>query len=293
MLDDDTAGITVSALQATEVNDSWGATSFTITLGSQPAADVTVYVVATPSGQVKVSPVTFTPSDYYQRTVPIEAVIDGTVDGDHQVTLKLTTSSADSKYSNVPLQPLSLMVKDGDKAGISAYFSTFSRTTFESSSTTCVDGSVSVFSKPKANVRVRAVISNPNEATASNTLTFTPSGSLSHPIRICGLDDPYADGDQLYTVKFVVYETTDANYIGLELRERGTAEHQDVIESTPKRLVEQPLVVGRGDYEPIAWVRIEDLKKAAHDSPTSWSSSRRFAIVSNSSKNNRDGAFAA
>ncbi len=50
-----------------------------------------------------------------------------------------------------------------------------------------------------------------------------------------------------------------------ELRDRGSTEHQDVIEATPQRLVEQPLVIGGGDDVVITRMLIEDLKKAAQD----------------------------
>lgn len=216
VFDDDTAVINVGPLQATEINDRNGSTYFELSLATQPTANVTIYIAASPSGQVKVSSVTFTPTDYHQ-TVTVEAVVDQVADGDHQVTLSLTTSSADPKYSQVWLRPLSLTVKDGDKAGISASFETYQRTTYEGWSPTCAEGSVHLTSKPKADVFVRAVISKPNEASSVYTLLFTPDNA-TRPItaQICGVDDPYVDGDQAYTVKFVVYQTTDADYANLE-----------------------------------------------------------------------------
>lgn len=99
--------------------DETGTTrTFTVRLNSPPSANVTVTVVSTNTNEVIITggaTLTFTPANWNtNQTVTIKGVDDGDLDGDQNVIIQLTTSSADSNYNSLPTYTLTVTNIDND-----------------------------------------------------------------------------------------------------------------------------------------------------------------------------------
>ncbi|MFN6447417.1 MAG: FG-GAP-like repeat-containing protein [Nostoc sp. DedSLP05] len=103
--DDDTAGFTISPVNALVTTEAGGSANFTIQLNSQPTADVTLSLSSSkPSeGTVSVSSVTFTAANWNTlQTITVTGVNDGVADDNivYQI-ITGTAVSSDAKYNNV------------------------------------------------------------------------------------------------------------------------------------------------------------------------------------------------
>ena len=122
--DDDTAGLRLSA-SSLRIAEEGGAADYTVRLGSEPTADVTVTVESADEDAVAVSPgsLIFTPGDWdTPQTVTVTA---GAERGGAAVTHRV--SSPDSKYS--ALRPASLSVRLGQDlvSAAAAWLARFAR----------------------------------------------------------------------------------------------------------------------------------------------------------------------
>lgn len=130
VIDNETAGIVVSptaGLTTVESGSGAGACTganntalFTVVLGSQPSADVTIASIAgDPSeGTPDQTSLTFTPANFNQpQTVTVTCVDDPFLDGDvtYSVTLS-NASSGDPYYNNMSVSPVTITNADNDYA---------------------------------------------------------------------------------------------------------------------------------------------------------------------------------
>uniref|UniRef100_UPI00356A1B7A CARDB domain-containing protein n=1 Tax=Stieleria sp. TaxID=2795976 RepID=UPI00356A1B7A len=110
-VDDDTAGITVSAPATLETTEAGGVGVFSIALDSQPLQDVSIDVNVSDQTEASIAPAiyTFTPNNWNQpRTFTVTGVDDLLDDGNvpYQITFT-ATSSADPLYNAIQLNPIS------------------------------------------------------------------------------------------------------------------------------------------------------------------------------------------
>ncbi len=111
-IDDDTAGVTVSAISGS-TSEKGGTATFTVKLNSQPTANVTINLSSsdTTEGTVSPSSLTFTPANWnIPQTVTVTGVKDDIADGN--VTYTIITSaaiSADPKYNGMAVPDVTVI----------------------------------------------------------------------------------------------------------------------------------------------------------------------------------------
>ena len=259
LTDDDTKSVIISKSSET-INESGAGNSFvyTIKLGSQPTATVTVTVSA-PSGiaMVDTTSLTFEANDNSNKIwsraqdVTVTAVdnnVDDATARSGDVTH--TVGGAGSGYeSGVTPGSVTVTLTDDDTAGI---------TTGSVSGQATEDAGTSTFTVrlatlPTSNVVIDVTSEDTGEGTASPAqLTFTPTGNTgrwdqTQTVTVTGVDDSLADGTQSYDISLAVSSTgtTDTNYRNLAAKKvRVSTTDND----TPGVIVTaaDPLVVSEG-----------------------------------------------
>lgn len=215
-LDNDTAGILVSAVSG-NTSEAGGLATFTITLQSQPTANVTVNFDSddTSEGTVAVTSLTFTPADWnVAQTVTITGVDDALADGTQPYQIDFTaTSSSDPNYAGIVPVNVDVANTDNDTAGIAV--SAISGDTAE-------DGTQATFtvvlnSQPFANVIVNFASDDLSEGISTTTsLTFTTADwNVAQTVTVKGQNDAVQDGNQPYQIDFSGTTSTDAAYAAI------------------------------------------------------------------------------
>ena len=232
--DDDTAGLTVSETTVSTVEDGTTDT-FTVQLGSEPTASVTVDIASSDTGEATVSPasITFGATADGNANPPVVAwdaaqMVTVTGQDDNQddraqtYSVTLDPSSTDANYSALQTVSLSGSNADDDTAGLAVSETTVS---------TGEDGTEDMFTVrlttvPAASVTVAIASSDTDEARISPTsITFgaTADAGANPPVvawdaaqtvTVTGQDDDVDNGNQTYTVT-VDPSSTDADYNGL------------------------------------------------------------------------------
>jgi hypothetical protein len=113
-LDDDTAGVAVSAISGNTTEDG-GTATFTVALESQPLAEVVVSLgVDDPTeGSLDRSFLTFTAANWdLPELVTVTGQPDADADGDVTYNLTFVITSQDAKYNEMPLAPLAVTNQD-------------------------------------------------------------------------------------------------------------------------------------------------------------------------------------
>ena len=215
--DNETTGITVSALGGHIVTEAGGTSSFTVVLNSIPSGDVTIPVTSNDltEGTVSPSSITFTNSNWnIPQTVNITGVDDPNPDGNISFTVTLGPStSSDTNYNNLSQPNIAVINEDNDTAGFTIINPTI---------TTNESGTNGVFfvvlnSPPVANVSLPLTNNNPTEGSISTSnLTFTTSSwNIQQAITVTGLDDSSLDGNITYMIQVGAPVSADLAYNSL------------------------------------------------------------------------------
>lgn len=120
ILNDDFADILVNPTAGLVTTESGGSATFTIKLGSQPTADVSINLSSdnTAEGTVTPASVTFTPTNWSTaKTITVKGVNDSLVDGD--VVYHIFTAaaiSADPNYSGRDASDVTVTNRDNDSS---------------------------------------------------------------------------------------------------------------------------------------------------------------------------------
>ncbi|MGE0159717.1 MAG: Ig-like domain-containing protein [Gemmatimonadales bacterium] len=218
-VDDDTAGITVSAASG-PTTEGGGTATFTIRLNSEPTANVVIALSSNDltEGTVSPSSVTFTPSGpniwSSPRTITVTGVNDA-IDDDNIVYQIVTAAavSADPKYSGMNAPDVTFTNVDDDAAGIAV--SPASGPTTEAGGTATF--TVVLLTAPSANVTVGITSSDPTEGTVSTGLLTFTTGTWGTPqtVTVTGQNDDVDDGDVAYTIVTAPATSTDTRYNGV------------------------------------------------------------------------------
>ena len=118
IVDNDTAGITVTAARPLAVSEG-GSATYTVVLTSRPTADVTITAVSDDVGAVAVRPAshTFSPSQWNQaKTFTVRGVADEDTN-DESVGIGHRVTSADAKYAATPASSVRVAVSDTTSPG--------------------------------------------------------------------------------------------------------------------------------------------------------------------------------
>ena len=217
-LDDDQAGIVLTASPPLQTMESGGTIVVTVALLSQPAAAVTVNMSSsdTTEGTVQPAEVVFTQTDWnVAQTVTVRGVDDMDNDGDVSHTVRLTTRSADAEYDELESDDLQLVNLDDDVPGI-VVTPLAGLTTSESGAS----GSFQVIlaTRPTADVTVRMESSDASEGTLSTeSLVFTRSNwSVPQMVTVTGVDDEIVDGDVASSIAILPATSADQDYNALD-----------------------------------------------------------------------------
>lgn len=90
--------------------------SFGVVLDAAPTSNVTI-TFTTADGETSVSPLTFTPSNWFvEQTATVSAVDDTDIEGDHTGVIGLSITSADAAYSALTPPSLIANIVDNDAA---------------------------------------------------------------------------------------------------------------------------------------------------------------------------------
>ncbi|MEW6419423.1 MAG: Calx-beta domain-containing protein, partial [Nitrospirota bacterium] len=118
ILDNDTAGITVTPTSGLVTTEAGGTASFTIVLNTQPMANVTIGLSSSDTTEGTVSPasVTFTTANWNNpQTVTVTGVDDAVVDGNIAYTIvTAAATSTDTTYNGMNASDVSVTNYDND-----------------------------------------------------------------------------------------------------------------------------------------------------------------------------------
>jgi len=188
LADDDTAGITASAISGNTTEGAATAT-FTLVLNTQPTADVTVALSSsdTTEGTVSPSSVTFTNANWNStQTVTVTGVNDDVDDGDivYSIVTAVATST-DSDYSGLNAADVSVTNTDNDTVGVTQ--SATSATIGEASTGSYT---IALNTQPTADVTITLTSDDTTAATVTSSLTFTSvNWASAQTVTITGVND--------------------------------------------------------------------------------------------------------
>jgi len=216
--DDDTVGITVTPTSGLVTTEAGGTATFTVVLGSQPTADVTINLTSDnpAEGTVNLPTLTFTNANWNTpQTVTVTGVDDDIDDGDIAYNIITAATSADATYNGFNLPDVAVTNTDDDTAGITVT-PTSGLVTTEAGGTATF--TVVLGSQPTADVTINLSSDNPAEGTVNlPTLTFTAANwNTPQTVTITGVDDNLADGDNPYNI-ITAATSADATYNGFNL----------------------------------------------------------------------------
>ncbi|WP_168210654.1 beta strand repeat-containing protein [Persicimonas caeni] len=214
--DDDSAGITVSAISGS-TSEAGGQASFTVALNSRPYADVTVSFASSDAGEGSLDKTTLTFTDQNwnaPQTVTLTGQDDLLADGDQPYSVVFSaTTSGDPAYAAITPQNVAVTNTDDDSAGITVTL--VDGTTGEDNA----QGSFAVVlnSQPYADVTVNFASNDAGEGiAATSSLTFTDQNwNAPQQVTVVGQNDAFADGDQPYAIAFSATTSGDAAYAAI------------------------------------------------------------------------------
>lgn len=221
--DDDQPGLNADPKDGLVTNEDGLKAVFDLFLDSQPTDSVTVYLESKDESEGVVSPtqITISPEDWNKRwTVTLTGVDDPSADGNQNYEIEARTESADNNYDRLVIT-VQATNSDNDTPGVTIDRRTGLVTSENGGTATFT---VSLNTRPEADVRIRFTSSNPAEGVVDNpqTLIFTPDNwSTPQTVRVVGVDDPESvepnDGHIGYSILPQPAESDDDDYDGLLL----------------------------------------------------------------------------
>ena len=187
--DNDKAALKVAVPGDLLTTEAGTKVTFTVALGSQPTANVTVAASssATKEGTVAPASLTFTASNWSTpQTVTVTGVDDNVADGNQSYTVSLKASGADAKYAALATSTVSVVNVDDDKVGI-----TVAPTTCATTPGTTATFTVVLKSQPLGPVSIALSSDTVTEGTvAPATLSFTATTwNVAQQVTVTGVDD--------------------------------------------------------------------------------------------------------
>jgi hypothetical protein len=210
----ETVGFLVGLINA-DTTEAGGKATFTVSLSSQPDADVTIPVSSdTPGeGTVNKSSLVFTPANWsVSNTVTVTGVDDDVNDGNkgYNIVLGTVTTSDTTGYSGQNPADVSVNNIDDDDPGFAV--SDISGDTTEAGGTATF--TVKLTCEPGAKVTIPVTSLNTAEGTVDlPSLTFTTSNwSVNNTVTVTGQNDDVDDGDVAYTIDLGAATSLDGDY---------------------------------------------------------------------------------
>ncbi|MFM2421000.1 MAG: hypothetical protein RL385_5723, partial [Pseudomonadota bacterium] len=212
--------IVVSGASGLSTTESGGKASFSVALGAQPSANVTIDVASDNRAEGDVSPTVleFTPDNWdAKQDVVVTGIDDDAEDGPVEYHVVVSPAvSDDPLYNGLDADDITLTNVDNDTAGVSVASASGLQT---SEAGAAARFTVVLNSAPSANVTFALSSSDEGEGTVSpGSITFTPDNwNAAQTVTITGVDDADVDGAQSYTINIAPAESEDDGYSGLSV----------------------------------------------------------------------------
>ncbi|MDB4972743.1 MAG: hypothetical protein JWN48_1084 [Myxococcaceae bacterium] len=210
-------GFKLSKTSGLRTEESGTTDSFTISLTSQPKADVTITVTSSDESEGKASPATivFTTTDWSAaKTITVTGQQDEQQDGDQPYLVQFgAASSTDSAYAGKKPGDVSATNVDDDTAGVSV-LGAASLSTSEPNLTT--NYRLKLNTAPTADVTIALTSGDTTEVTvAPASVVFTKDNwNAEQTITLSGVDDVDLDGPITVKISSAV-TSTDLRYNGI------------------------------------------------------------------------------
>ena len=236
-MDDEFAGIRVSAPSASITSEGGDNITFTVTLNTTPIYDVTIPVFVSDSSEALVSvnggaaadnvTLTFSAQTTSSVTVTVIGQNDNLSDSDQSFWVILSeATSQDESYLGINPQDVALTNTD-DESGIPGFIVTApdNATTTESGQDRTF--TVKLAAKPISDVSIPVYVSDSSEALLTGnvdnlTLTFSSSNyDTAQTITAIAQNDTVDDGDIGYTIFLMPAQSSDPRYNGLNPQDMG------------------------------------------------------------------------
>lgn len=200
--DNDSASIVVST-RALTTTEAGGTDAFTVSLTSQPIANVTVNAFSTDNteGTTEPSTLIFTPANYATpQTVLVRGIDDKFVDGSVLYGVRLGAVSQDPGYADQALPTIGVTNVDNDSARVVVTVPAAGIRINENGNSATF--TVNLVGQPASTVTLPLSLDKPGEARLSTpSLSFTPDNfSTPKTVTVTGLNDFIADGNQSFTI---------------------------------------------------------------------------------------------
>jgi len=219
-VDDDTAGITVSAISG-PLAEKNGQATFTVVLDSEPQAPVAVSFASDDATEGYVSggsSFTFDSSNWAEEvTVTVSAKDDNLDDGDIRFLIETSAAqSSDTKYKDMQGSDVAVVNVDDDTSGI--VVAPTELVVSEKGGSAARDFKVRLAAEPTAPVTIDLEVSDDTEVTISvSTLQFSKTNwDVHQAVLVTGLPDVLADGDQVLSVILQPATSNDPLYDGMQ-----------------------------------------------------------------------------
>ena len=205
IVDDDTAGVTVSKSAVTVTEEDTTGDTYTVVLDSQPTANVTITIGGQGAADITATPtpLTFTTTNWATaQTVTVTAGDDtDTAIDTHSLTH--SAMSSDTKYSGISIPNVGVTVNDNDSTIPALSFDSINITVDEDDSQATLSVELSQASADTVTVDYAtsdgSALAGDDYTTTSGTLTFAP-GETVKAIIVPILDDATYEPTQQFDV---------------------------------------------------------------------------------------------
>jgi alpha-tubulin suppressor-like RCC1 family protein len=220
-VDDDSAGITLTAPVLLVTSEIGGQAEFTLVLNTRPTADVIIDLASSDPGEGAVTParVTFTPVNWKApQTLTVTGLNDDLADGNQVYTVSVTTiTSADPLYAALPHPTVDASNVDDDTAGVLVRGTSASTLTVTEAGTQATL-SVVLTSAPTADVTIPVNSSDLSEGSVNPTSLVFNASNWKAPqiVTVTGVGDSLSDGNQPFTILVGTVVSADPNYNGID-----------------------------------------------------------------------------
>jgi hypothetical protein len=227
-IDDDSAGVTVSAGTTMVVSEGGTTQFFDVVLNSQPISDVTIDVYTVdPSEGTIIAPfaadtgtLTFTTADWnVPQPVTVMGVDDGFIDGNLAFDIVLDpTVSFDPDYNGIIDPDDVTFINLDNESSVEVVIYTGGGGVFTSENGILGEFHVALSAMPSSDVTIGPITSlNLAEGNVDRTfLTFTPATwNVLQTVTVIPVDDAIPDGDQMYIVDLGTVTSADPLWDGL------------------------------------------------------------------------------
>ena len=213
IVDDDTAGVTVSKSAVTVTEENTTGDTYTVVLDSQPTANVTITIGGQGAADITAtpSPFTFTTTNWATaQTVTVTAGNDtDTVTDTHSLTH--SAMSSDTDYSGIPIANVGVTVNDNDSAIPALSFDSINISVDEDDSQATLSVELSQASTITVTVDYATsddtALAGHDYTAASGTLTFA-AGETSKAVTITLLNDGVYEANERFN--FTISNPTGA-----------------------------------------------------------------------------------